>query len=299
MNRPLATVSVDVDPVDLHLLGYGVRGLEPDPLVYTAALPRLMEAFARAGVHATLFVVGRDAGRHAASLAALAAAGHEVASHSHTHPMALARLPRERVLAELVDSRAALSRAAGADTIGFRAPNFDLDRRSVPLLAAAGYRYDASGYPSLFLMAARALLTLKSGDPAGVMRLRATPFTWNRRPHRWRAGGHEVVEFPTAVSPVLRLPIYHTTRYLMSEAGFAAHLDGFVRRGEAMCYPLHAVDALGLAEDRVHPRLAPHPGMDFPLETKLRLLDRTLAEIARRFDTVTYREHLARLEAPA
>jgi peptidoglycan/xylan/chitin deacetylase (PgdA/CDA1 family) len=61
VSRPSATVSVDVDPVDLHLVGYGFPGLPPDPLVYTAALPRLLEAFARHGIRATLFMVGRDA----------------------------------------------------------------------------------------------------------------------------------------------------------------------------------------------------------------------------------------------
>src|SRR5262245_5126485 len=71
VTRPLATVSVDVDPVDLHLLGYGVGGLPPDPLAYDTALPRLVELFARTGIHATFFVVGRDAAAYAAALRAL------------------------------------------------------------------------------------------------------------------------------------------------------------------------------------------------------------------------------------
>ena len=45
MSKPLATVGVDVDPVDLHLAGYGYRGLPPDSLAYEPALPRLLAAF--------------------------------------------------------------------------------------------------------------------------------------------------------------------------------------------------------------------------------------------------------------
>src|SRR5262249_26960584 len=83
MTEPrVATVSVDVDPVDLHLIGYGYSGLPPDPLVSRRALPRLLEIFGRCGVRATLFVVGRDAPEQRAALAAAAASGHEIASHS-------------------------------------------------------------------------------------------------------------------------------------------------------------------------------------------------------------------------
>src|SRR4029079_19633928 len=65
VTRPVALVSVDVDPVDLHLVGYGYRSLPPDPLVYTTALPRLLDCFGRCGVRATFFVVARDAPAHA------------------------------------------------------------------------------------------------------------------------------------------------------------------------------------------------------------------------------------------
>jgi hypothetical protein len=94
----------------------------------------------------------------------------------------------------------------------------------------------------------------------------------------------------------VRFPIYHTVRYGMSDARFGAALDGFARRGEALSYALHAVDALGAVEDGVDPRLARHPGMERPLAAKLELLDRSLAAIAGRFETATFRERLERGE---
>lgn len=292
MKRPVAVVSVDVDPVDLHLVGYGFRGLPADPLAYTAALPRLLDAFARHGVRATLFTVGRDAAANAAVLARAAREGHEIASHTWSHPIRFASLPEADRRRELADSRAALEAASGSPVVGFRAPNFDMDARTVPLLASLGYRYDASGYPSPMLVPARALLALKSADPAGVLAMSPWPFTWRREPFTWRAGGAEVREFPVAVTPGLRMPVYHTLRYYRPASAFTAALDGFAARGETLSYPLHAVDALGLADDRVDPRLAKHPGMQRPLADKLALLDATLAAIAARFEPRPYRDLL-------
>jgi peptidoglycan/xylan/chitin deacetylase (PgdA/CDA1 family) len=290
--RPAATVSVDVDPVDLHLLGYGHRGLPPDPLVYVAALPRLVEIFARTGIAATFFVVGRDAEPHAAAIAGLASAGHEVASHTLTHPFAFARLPLDVMRRELGESKRLLDRVSGVPVVGFRSPNFDLDHRVVPVLAEEGFRYDASGYPTPMLLPARLLLAWKSRDLDPVLRLRSWPFTLRREPYVWSARGHSIHEFPVSVTPLLRFPVYHTARYLVDQRRFERTLDGFARRGEPLSYPLHAADALGFDTDPVDPRFRPHPGMELPLSGKLDLLERSLEAIAARFETATFAARL-------
>ena len=292
MNRPAAVISVDVDPVDLHLVGYGFRGLAPDPLVAEVGLPRLLEVFARCGVRATLFMVGRDTERHAAGMAAAAGAGHEIASHTWSHPIGFASLPPGQQQDELQRSRRALERASGAAVIGFRAPNFDMNAAAAARLLAAGYRYDASAYPSLMLLPARAMLARKSASPLSVLAMRPWPFTWARQPYDWQVDGGTLREFPVAMTPGLRLPVYHTLRYYSAEASFASSLAGFAKRGETLSYVLHGVDVLGLAADHVDARLRKHPGMDRPLAPKLALLERTLRTIASRFDVRTYAELL-------
>ena len=297
--RPVATVSVDVDPVDLHLIGYGFPGLPADPLVYTKALPRLLEVFARCGVRATLFVVGRDAAAQAPALAALAAGGHEVASHSFSHPMAFASLGPAGMRDELEHSRAALEAATGHGVSGYRSPNFDMDRAALRVLAECGYRYDASAYPTPMLLPARLLLAFKSSDRASVMRLKPWPFSFDRLPSVFRFGDRALHEFPASVTPVLRLPIYHTLRYSLTDARFESALDGFVTRGEPFSYLLHAVDALGQVEDGVDPRLAKHPGMNWPLAKKLELLEKSLRSLAERFAIATFEERLSSAEPAA
>jgi hypothetical protein len=134
---------------------------------------------------------------------------------------------------------------------------------------------------------------LKSRDKGSVLRLKPWPFTWRRAPYVWRARGAEVMEFPMAVTPILRIPVYHTLSYYGGERAFLRRLDGFARRGEMLSYVLHGVDALGLREDRVDPRLAPHPGMSRPLPGKLAQLARVLAHLAARFDVRTYAAQVA------
>ncbi|MEO5989052.1 MAG: polysaccharide deacetylase family protein [Candidatus Eisenbacteria bacterium] len=292
MSPPLATISVDVDPVDLHLVGYGFVGLSADPLAHTRGLPRLIEAFARARVPATLFCVGRDAGAHAPLLRRAAEAGHEIASHTWSHPIRFAGLPVADQRRELADSKSALEAASGNEVVGFRAPNFDMNDSVVPRLAEAGYRYDASAYPTPFLLPARLMLAFKSSDPAAVMAMSPVPFTWKRQPYRWRAGGAEIMQFPVSVMPGLRMPVYHTLAYFGEEKAFLERVASFARRGESLSYVLHAVDAMGLVDDSIDARLAKHPGMDIPLADKIAKLDRVLACIAEHYEVRTYAARL-------
>ena len=176
--------------------------------------------------------------------------------------------------------------------IGFRAPNFDMNAHAASRLLAAGYRYDASAYPSPMLMPARAVLALKSSDPLAVLAMRPWPFTWRRMPYDWTVAGGTLREFPVAMTPWLRMPVYHTLRYYSDDRRLASQLDVFTRRNETLCYVLHGVDALGLVEDRVDPRLGKHPGMDRTLASKLALLERTLRAIAARFEPRTYADLL-------
>lgn len=292
-----ATVSVDVDPIDLHLLGYGVPDGAPDALAYQRAIPRLLDAFARAGVRATFFFVGRDLPAQRAAVAAVAAAGHEVASHSVSHAMGFASLPDAALRDELETSRARLEDASGERVVGFRAPNWDFDLRAARALASAGYAYDASAYPTPALVAAR-LALLAKGQGGSAVRLRFLPFSWQRRPYTWDLGGASLREFPVSVTRWLRLPVYHTAAYLLGAERLARMLRSLARAAHPLSYPLHAVDVLGLEEDRIDARLAPHPGMDRPLAAKLATLDAVLREIGRHYDFRTFRDRMGE-ERPA
>ena len=135
---------------------------------------------------------------------------------------------------------------------------------------------------------AKHMLLDEGADPMRVLAMSPWPFTWKREPHDWSAGGATIREFPLAVTPGVRMPVYHTLRYFSDDASFGRQLDGFAKRGDTLSYALHAVDVLGLREDSVDARLSKHPGMDRALDAKLALLEGSLRAIAARFEVVTY-----------
>lgn len=293
-NKPVATVSVDVDPVDIHLLGYGARDVPPDRIVYDIAVPRILEMFAASGVRATFFMVARDAVAQAELIRTIAAAGHEIACHSMNHRPRFSRLTGADLVREVVGAKAALEEALGAPVAGFRAPNWDMTNRLLQELADAGYTYDASIVPSPVLSAARVALAAQARRLAPLRDSAVWPASMSRMAWTKRWGTEQLRVFPVSTSPRLRVPIYHTVRYQMSDDRFARHLDGFVQRGERLSYPLHAVDALGLHEDGIDSRLARHPGMGRPRDAKLDLMRQTLSEITSRFAAEPYAGLVAR-----
>lgn len=290
------TVGVDIDPIDVHLAGYGLSSPRRDASVYELAVPRLLDVFARHDVRATFFVLGRDAASQGPLLRRLVDAGHEVADHSMTHPAALARLRPDRLDVELVQSKAVLEDAVGSAIVGFRAPNWDMDRRLLERLAEAGFAYDASTIPSPLLPLLRFAVAARSRRPGLALRLRLVPLTLRPGWRDIQVGARTISEFPISVGGPARLPIYHTMRPMLSDATLDRYLDRLVHQGVGLDYAVHAVDAMGLAEDGIDPRMSRHPGMTSSLEAKLDLLDRTLAAITARFEAIPYRD---RLHAPA
>lgn len=90
----------------------------PDP----EDTPRILELLAAHGARATFFVIGENAAQHPELIRAILAAGHEVAHHTHTHPLGSfwcaspARVKRE------LDAALEVLRAAGVRPTRFRPP---------------------------------------------------------------------------------------------------------------------------------------------------------------------------------
>ena len=114
---------------------------------------RLLQLFDEAGVHATFFVVGWVARRQPELVGRIAAAGHEIGSHSYWHEV-LPRHDRSSLAADLVASKRILEDRSGREVVGFRAPGGSITPAQAwafDVLLEAGYRYDSSlcpGYSS-------------------------------------------------------------------------------------------------------------------------------------------------------
>lgn len=266
-----AGLSVDVDSVASHLAGYGLGTAdERAPAAYQVAIPRALETFGRAGVRATFFLIANEAKHHPDVVRAIVGEGHEVASHSLTHALPFPAIAGSELQREVAQSKLVLESLTGTPIVGFRAPSWEFSSALVQALGRAGYRYDASTYPSPLLIALRRSVAKRSGE--GRARARPAPwFEWMRRPrvHEIETAHGTIVEVPVCTTPGLRLPYYHTLGFLLP--GWAQRAIGAWarRRRSGVSYCFHAVDFLGLDEDDLDRRLGVHPGMGLPLTQKL------------------------------
>ncbi len=107
---------------------------------------RLLQIFADAQVRATFFVVGWIAWRSPGLVRRIAAAGHEIASHSFWHELVTYH-HRESFRADLTTSKKLLEDITGQAVQGFRAPGWSITPEQTwafEILAEEGFRYDAS-----------------------------------------------------------------------------------------------------------------------------------------------------------
>lgn len=292
-----AGLSVDVDSVASHLAGYGMAGYgieaeeEGAPAAYELAIPRALEAFASEGARATFFLIADEAKQHPDVVRAIVEQGHEVASHSLTHALPFPAVDGPALRQEVDESKRVLEALTGAPVVGFRAPSWEYSTHLVDALGRAGYRYDASTYPSPLLVALRRSVAKRS--VSGRARARPSPWLeWLRRPgvHTVDSAHGPIVEVPVCTTPVLRLPYYHTLSFMLpawAQRGIGALAR---RRRSGVSYCFHAVDFLGLNEDRLDARLAVHPGMRLPRARKLAGAVDAVRALGRRHDVVPLAE---------
>ncbi|QCC51301.1 polysaccharide deacetylase family protein [Halapricum salinum] len=144
---PSAVLSIDFESF-AHTPAYrSASGSIPDPeAVGPGTMERLLSTLEEYDADATFFVVSDVAQRDPDRIVAAAEAGHEIASHTHTHPLLTDCTPDQR-REELERSRAVLESVTGVEVDGFRAPAFDFGDDHFELLAEAGYSYDSSVAP--------------------------------------------------------------------------------------------------------------------------------------------------------
>ena len=219
----------------------------------------------------------------------LSRAGHEIGSHSLTHPYDLTRLSLETISDELARSRDLLEDVIGRPVVGFRAPGYTITRNVFGLLQEHGYTYDSSLFPCPPYYLAKAAVMGWMGlrgrrsdsilDHPSVM--------WAKRtPHR-REG---LVEFPVTVLPGLRFPFIGTSLLMMGSTGYGL-IRPWLRTTSFVNLEFHGIDLCDLEQDRIDPILQKQPDLRVPLEEKDRLFRRVLADLKAGWNVDTLEAH--------
>lgn len=110
---------------------------------------RVLEVLAEEGVRATFFILGWVAEKTPELVRAIAADGHEIATHGHLHRQVYRQTPVE-FAADLRRSVEQISAAAGIPVVGYRAPAFSIgvdQEWAFEILADNGFLYDSSVLP--------------------------------------------------------------------------------------------------------------------------------------------------------
>jgi polysaccharide deacetylase family protein (PEP-CTERM system associated) len=145
-----------------------------------ASVQRLLDLLQRYEARATFFVLGWVAERDPRLIRAIAAAGHEVASHGWDHRR-VTQLTEAAFRVSVRRSKRLLEDVVGEPVVGFRAPSFSIVRGrewALDVLIEEGYAYDSS----LFPVARRSY-----GYHGGA-----------RDPHVLRGAAGDIVEVPPA-----------------------------------------------------------------------------------------------------
>lgn len=152
---------------------------------------RVLELFARRGIHATFFVLGWVAERFPALVRDIGAAGHEIASHGFGHER-LTNITRSQFREGVVRTKRLLEDINGSAVYGYRAPSYSVGPTTLwahEELREAGYRYSSSIVPihhDLYGMPAAPRFAFFTGRP-GLLEIPVTTVRlWGRN---WPCGG--------------------------------------------------------------------------------------------------------------
>ena len=242
--KRVAFVHVDLD--DLWAIGacYGVSVPEEMAAhVYRDAIPRLRGLFDEAGVHATFFVVGRDAADadRATLLRGLRDAGHALANHSWEHNLNYRGLSEEELDHDVARAERAMQENLGVTPRGFRAPGYGASPALLRVLARRGYAYDSSIMPgpwgwvfrALDRRMQRAAGNLGGGEPKsqysrwGEAFGALAPYAVDVDHPQKRRAGSLLLEIPAATAPLLRLPFQAGVCMRLGETYFRTLLKSF------------------------------------------------------------------------
>jgi polysaccharide deacetylase family protein (PEP-CTERM system associated) len=159
------------------------------PSRLAGSIDALLERLDRHNARGTFFVLGWIAEHRPEVVLAIAAAGHEIASHGFWHERVTA-LDRDAFREDVRSSRQALEDLIGAAVVGYRAPSFSIIpgwEWAFDVLVEEGYTYDSSLFP---------IRRSGYGYPNAP-----------RSPHTIRRTGGSLAEFPLATTSILRYPV--------------------------------------------------------------------------------------------
>lgn len=307
-NKPLASLSFDLDNQWSYMKTHGDSGWEDFPSYLDIVVPRVLAFLKERNLTITFFIVGQDAAleKNHASIRSIAEAGHEIGNHSFNHEPWLHRYTEEQIETDLKMAEERIIKVTGQKPKGFRGPGYSLSETALKVLARQGYIYDASTLPTYIGPLARMYYFMSSRFTQYEQEERDLLFgSWRDgfrsiKPYRWRIDGNGnsgdgPIEIPVTTMPILKLP-FHVS-YLLFLTSYSYHLAMFYFKFAVfLCritdtHPsllLHPLDFLGCDDLQNLPFF---PGMNIEYSKKLKMVDAFIDQYSRHYRIINLYEH--------
>ncbi|MEH2047826.1 polysaccharide deacetylase family protein [Nostoc sp.] len=302
-NKPIASLSLDLDNIWSYLKNQGAPGWETYPSYLNIAVPRFLDILKQWDLTITVFIVGQDAAleKNTKAIQAIASAGHEIGNHSFYHDPWLHLYSENEIEEEVALAEEHIKRVTHQHPIGFRGPGYSFSPAVLKVLARRGYEYDASTFPTFLGPIARAyyLITCKlskeerkkrealfGGFKEGLQPL---------KPYQWQLDKDKLTEIPVTTMPIFKVPIHFS--YIMFLSTFSSEVALlYLRIALSLCKVtrvqpsllLHPTDFV--SQEDV-PELSFFPGMSVPTYKKLAIVNKSLEMISSQFNVLTVGQH--------
>jgi peptidoglycan-N-acetylglucosamine deacetylase len=304
-NKPLASLSLDLDNLWSYMKTHGDQGWDSFPSYLDIVVPRILDFLEKRGLKITFFIVGQDAAlkKNYNAIRSIVDAGHEIGNHSFNHEPWLHLYSEQQIESELSQTEEHIERVTGQKPIGFRGPGYNLSLSILRVLARRGYQYDASTLPTFIGPLARAYYFMTAKLSPEEKKNRKQLFGQLRdglrplRPYRWQIDGisDELIEIPVTTMPLFRIP-FHVS-YILYIYRFSPILARtYFRLAMRLCqltqtHPsllLHPLDFLGGNDIK---ELSFFPAMNLHSEKKIKLVSDILSIYSSYFTIVPLRQH--------
>lgn len=309
MEKPIASLSLDLDNKWSYMKTHGDAGWEKFPTYLDMIVPRSLKFLKEINLNITYFIVGQDAAREEnfAAIRQISDAKHEIGNHSFKHEPWLHLYSKHELTEEFERTENALEKVTGVVPKGFRGPGYSLSPTVLEVLSERGYEYDCSTLPTYIGPLARAYYFLASPDMSAEEKEKRRKLFGklsdgfqSLKPYKWQIGAKTLTEIPVTTLPVFKTPIHFSyLLYLATFSEFAAKT--YFKTALRFCllnklapslllHPLDFLDGTDAAE------LKFFPAMNLPAEKKMELIGEFLADFGKYYQLENVRTHADFLE---
>jgi hypothetical protein len=298
-NKPLASISLDLDNQWSYMKIHGDSGWEEFPSYLDIFVPHVLDVLDELNLKITFFIVGQDAAleKNAKYLKMIVDRGHEVGNHSFNHESWLQSYSKDKIENEIKQAEKAIENVTGEKTVGFRGPGFSWSVDLLEVLQSRNYIFDASTLPTYIGPFARLYYFWTSKLSKEERKERKELFGSFKaglqplKPYNWQLSNNQtLLEIPVTTIPVFKVP-FHLS-YLLYISSFSKVLmHVYLNFAILMCkitrthpsFLLHPLDLIG--GDNV-PQLAFFPGMNISSEQKVVVFKSVIQKLSKYYQLV-------------